>query len=86
VGSRINSCANTVILAQVSHNVKPICSISGICFLFDFSIFYDAGDTGRAREARAEALEMAEKLGIGKIVEQITDLKQGLAKKQVKNS
>gem|GEM_PF-3273495 len=29
---------------------------------------------------------MAEKLGIGKIVEQITDLKQGLAKKQVKNS
>jgi len=86
VGSRINSCANTVILAQVSHNVKPICSISGICFVFDFSIFYDAGDTGRATQACTEALEMAEKLGAGKIVEQMTDLKQGLAKKQVKNS
>ena len=40
---------------------------------------YDAGDTGRAREACAEALEMAEELGIRKIVEQMTDLKQKLA-------
>ncbi len=39
---------------------------------------YDAGDTGRARVACAEALEMAEKLGISKIVEEMTDLKQKL--------
>jgi hypothetical protein len=40
---------------------------------------YDAGDTGRAREACAEALEMAKELGISKIVEQMTALKQKLA-------
>ncbi len=40
---------------------------------------YDAGDIERAREACAEALEMAEKLGINKIVEEMTDLMQKLA-------
>ncbi|MFQ5813328.1 MAG: tetratricopeptide repeat protein, partial [Anaerolineae bacterium] len=40
---------------------------------------YEAGDTGKARETCAEALEMAKKLGIRKIVEQMTDLEQKLA-------
>ena len=39
---------------------------------------YDARDTGRARVACAEALEMAEKLGISKTVEEMTDLMQKL--------
>jgi tetratricopeptide (TPR) repeat protein len=40
---------------------------------------YDAGDTGRARETCAEALEMAGELGIEKIVEEMSELKQKLA-------
>jgi len=40
---------------------------------------YDAGDTAKARETCAEALKMAEELGIGKIVQQMTELKQKLA-------
>ena len=39
---------------------------------------HDTGDTGRAREACAEALEMAERLGIGKTIEEMTDLMQEL--------
>ena len=39
---------------------------------------YDAGDTGKARVACAEALEMAEKLGVSKIVEEMAGLKQKL--------
>ena len=39
---------------------------------------YDAGDTVRARVACAEALEMAEKLGVSKIVEEMTELMQKL--------
>ncbi len=37
---------------------------------------YEAGDTTRARGTCTEALEMAEELGISKIVEEMTDLKQ----------
>ena len=40
---------------------------------------HNAGDTGRAREACAEALGMAEELGIRKIVEEMTALAQKLA-------
>ncbi len=40
---------------------------------------YEAGDAERAKEVCVEALEMAEELGIGKIVEQMTNLKQKLA-------
>lgn len=40
---------------------------------------YEAGDIERARKTCAEALEMAKELGIGKIVEEMTDLKQRLA-------
>jgi tetratricopeptide (TPR) repeat protein len=40
---------------------------------------YAAGDTKRAREACAEALEMAKEMRIEKIVEEMTDLAQKLA-------
>ena len=43
------------------------------------SFEYDAGDTKRAKEVCTEALKMAEELGIGKIAEQMIDLKQKLA-------
>jgi tetratricopeptide (TPR) repeat protein len=36
---------------------------------------YEAGDSERAKKACTEALEMAEELGISKIVDQMTDLK-----------
>ncbi|MGA9350265.1 MAG: tetratricopeptide repeat protein [Anaerolineae bacterium] len=40
---------------------------------------YDAGDTKTAREVCTEALKTAEALGISKIIEQMTELKQKLA-------
>ena len=42
------------------------------------SFEYDAGDSKRAKEVCTEALKMAEELGISKIAEQMTDLKQKL--------
>jgi len=65
---------------------NPFAQFLEFAFFLILALSCDAGDTGRAKEPCAEALEIAEKLGIGKIVEQMTDLKQGLAKKQVKNS
>jgi len=47
--------------------------------LSDIASFeYGTGDAKRAKEACTEALEMAEELGISKIVEKMTDLKEKL--------
>ena len=42
------------------------------------NVEHDAGDTERAREAFTEALELAEELGISKIIEQMKYLEQAL--------